>query len=276
MSGAKTGFLVFLGLLAYLVFLVTQFPITHVLARWAPLPWHLEVYGAEGTLFAGRAALVQKESWRFEQVTWEWHPWALVTGSLEFAVTFHNADDNRGKARVGVTFFQQPYLQDMQAQLRLSSLDFLWKPAMINIGGWLKAELSLVWSTVAPSVAGQITLENTVWDGKPPTPLGDFLVTLDDVPAEEDPTDTKRSNDAPPHSSPSQRMVRGHIIDRGGPVQVEGNVQLDMQGAWRLTGTLNPRPDAPAKIRQTLAFLGRPNSDGRFPLSFNGHLPFNK
>jgi len=295
----KLGFLAILGLLAYLVFLVTQLPVTHVLARLEPLPEKIQIYGAEGTVLAGRAALVQKENWRFEQVTWKLRPWALVTGQLEFDVTFHNSDENRGSARVGTTILRQPYLADLRAHLRLSTLEPLWQPSMINLSGWLGTELDYFdWSPTGLNLNGKATLENITWEGKPSVPIGDFIVVLDTIESNAEPkpkdnvkdSSNERLNNKPgakmntdqriPKNQEKvtypERMVRGKITDKGGPIQVQGQIQIDPRGAWQLTGTISPRANTPPQIRQIFSFLGRPDQEGRFPISFNGHLPIDK
>lgn len=294
----KFGFLAVVGLLAYMVFLITQLPVTHVLSKLEPFPEQIRIYGAEGTFLTGRAALVEKKPWRFEQVTWELRPWALIAGRLEFDVTFHNSDENRGSARIGTTILRHPYFADLRAHLQLSALESLWKPSMIHLGGWLKADLDyLDWSPSGPSLNGQVTLENIIWEGKPAVPLGDFLVMLNtteetSAAKSEDNTSSKypkmKGKNKPETTLDSnqqtsqnyevtlKRIVRGQITDRGGPIQVQGQLQLDPQGTWHLIGTLTPRANTPNQIRQVLLFLGQPDQDGRFPVSLNGYLPLTR
>ncbi|CAK0755934.1 general secretion pathway protein N [Gammaproteobacteria bacterium] len=261
MNGIKIGSLTLLGIGAYLIFLVLQLPITHVLARLEPLPEKIRIYGAQGTIIAGNAALVEKENWRLENFTWKVRPWALLKGCLEFVITFQNIDETRGRARVGVTLFGQTYLARPQVRLRLNTLEPLWRPMIINLGGWIDAKLDHVtWSVSGLDTKGQVILENVVWESNPPLSLGDFLIALETVTADNSPN----------------RMVRGQLSDRGGPIGIQGQLQLDSQGAWRLTGTLASRSDATPKIRQMLSFLGQPDQDGRFPISFNGRLPILK
>ena len=294
-----------LGLLAYFGFLVLQLPITRILAWIEPLPEQVRVYGAEGTAFTGSATVVQWNDWRLESVTWEFRPLALVMGRLEFDVTFHNLDESKGHARAGITMLRQPYLADLHAHLRVSALEPLWRPTVMNFGGWLGIDFDHIKKAITgPELMGQVNLENVAWEGKPPIPIGDFLIALETLDTIEE---TQKSNSTVSQKDAAKgeikgkkeskggikgntenaselasrnsnkagrfhRIVRGKITDRSGPIQVQGQFWLDPQGVWQITCTLTPRPNSPPQIRQVLSFLGQSDQEGRFSASFAGQL----
>ena len=248
MMEMKLRVLTFLGLCAYLGFLLLQTPVTRVLT-W--LPSSLHVYGAEGTVPAGHAALVQWQEWRFENVTWELRLLPLTTGRLEFDVSFRNADESRGQAQAGVTLQHQFYLTDPRIHLRINALAPL-KPMLANVDGWITADLAYVtWSNPHLSVAGQVNLENVAWAAKPPIVLGDVAITLE--------------------TTPEQNVV-GHIADRGALVALQGQLVLDPQGVWRLNAMITPRANTPPQVTRFLSFLGPPDGEGRSVLSVEGRL----
>ena len=67
-------------------------------------------------------------------------------------------------------------------------------------------------------------------------------------------------------------QVVGDISDRGGPLRVEGTLQLTPDGGYRVTATLAAAPDAPAALAQSLGWLGKPDAQGRYRLNYNGRL----
>ncbi|CAK0745865.1 general secretion pathway protein N [Gammaproteobacteria bacterium] len=318
MIRVSTRILVFLGLLGYLGSLVLQLPVTRILTWVEPLPGQIRVYGAEGTAFAGGAALIGWNNWRFESVTWALRPWDLIMGKLGFDVAFHNPDESKAHTRAGITILGHPYLTDLHARLRVSALEPLWRPTVVNFGGWLGIDLDHLKGTSTNfDLAGQVAFENIAWEGKPPIPLGDFLVILETLNIVEEapagnspatpneagaskdgikgnvkgkrggevankggieanvtgPTSRNATGSLPPSGSGhSHRILHGKITDRSGPVQVQGQLWLNSQGIWQITGAITPRPNSQPQIRQILSLLGSPDQSGRFPVSLAGRL----
>ncbi len=243
--------LIILGVLAYLGFFILQTPAARVIA-WLPLP--VQVYGASGSIPTGSADLIQWHEWRFEHVTWVLRLLPLVMGHVEFNLTFHNHDEGTGHTRAGVTLQRRFYLTDPHVRLPSKTLEPMW-PMLTNLDGWIVADLDhLSLSNNALDLAGQVTLENVTWKNTPPAPLGDFLVTLE---------------------TNKDQKILGKIVDRNALLALQGQVTLEPNGLWKLTGSIAPRPNTPPKITQFLTFLGHPDQQGRFPLAFGGSLPRN-
>jgi len=67
--------------------------------------------------------------------------------------------------------------------------------------------------------------------------------------------------------------IKGVLRDGGGPVRVDGILELSGEGNYRLTGTLVAGPKASPEITQALQFIGRPTGDGKRAISFSGRMP---
>ncbi|MGL5496122.1 MAG: type II secretion system protein N, partial [Aeromonas sobria] len=55
-------------------------------------------------------------------------------------------------------------------------------------------------------------------------------------------------------------------------VQTIGRLELQPNGQYLFQGTLKPGPELPEQMQQGLPFLGQPDSQGRFPLRYQGRI----
>ena len=55
-------------------------------------------------------------------------------------------------------------------------------------------------------------------------------------------------------------------------VQVLGKLELQANRQYLFQGTLKPGPELPDQMKQGLPFLGQPDSQGRFPLRYQGRI----
>ncbi|MEP7312104.1 MAG: type II secretion system protein N [Pseudomonadota bacterium] len=62
----------------------------------------------------------------------------------------------------------------------------------------------------------------------------------------------------------------GQLRDLGGPLQVDGTVQLTPAMAWELNGHVLARADADAQLARELQYLGSPDAQGRRAFSARG------
>jgi len=251
--------LLFIGIATYLISLIIQTPLRQVLAWIEPLPEQIKVYSVEGTIFSAQAELIQKNKLRLEHVSWKFRPEMLFTGRLAGDLTFENSDQTRGVAQINYPIFGSPHLTNTRIRFPVQAIESLLLPMPINLNGWISIELNyLAWLNNHLDIAGDTRLENIVFSGStPPAPFGDFLIIWETLPP--------ANNDAP--------IIRGNITDQGGPLQLNAQINLDNSGAWKLSGTIVPRPAIPSQISQMLIFLGQPDSQGKYSISWNGRLP---
>jgi|GEM_PF-6649877 len=270
--------LLFFGVLSYLVFFVLRLPATYLLEKFSPLPRQIEAYGVEGSIFQGRAALVQWRGWRFESVTWDFQPLALATGNAEFTVSFRG-QEGEGHTQAGMTLSQELYLKDTHARIRVGALEPLWRPMVLSLEGWILADLEHVfWKAENLDLLGKVTLENAIWDSKPPLPFGNFLVLLDTVKEKATPiqqSDKKNLTEkAPKIQEPLGLAIRGQIADVNGPVQVKGQLLVSLKSnTWRIATSFWPRPKTTEQIRDLVSLLGAPDREGHYSWSSRGQLP---
>ena len=66
--------------------------------------------------------------------------------------------------------------------------------------------------------------------------------------------------------------IEGTISDSGGPMQLSINLTLSADGAYQLAGQVKPSESAPQELRNSLAMLGKADSQGNHPIRFSGSL----
>jgi general secretion pathway protein N len=244
--------LVALGVGAYLVFAVITLPASLATARLAPMG--VNTAGVEGTVWKGRAQVVQVANSNLGSVSWNLHVLALFTARLQADVQLTRVD---GFARGVVTASASGNvrLRDVTASLPLSAL-----PAGGLPRGWMAtlnlklADLAVEkgWPTV---VEGTVEVVDLVGPPRRPANIGSYKLTF---PAAA--------------SAKSAEGLVGALQDTGGPLQITGTLLLKPDRSYLLNTLIATRPTAPREVVDALQILGPPDSQGRRPFSSDGTL----
>ncbi len=247
-----------LGLPLYLLFLVALFPaaqahrlVAEPLAKAAP---ELKLAGLDGSVWSGRAGTVAFRKALLGEMSWQLSPFALLLGKVKLnallqseagylqsdvSTPFSGGDfalaDIEGRLPLAELLRFAPYMPvvlDGQVSLDLPVLE------LAPDGRLLHAEGTLMWHQAAMSAPQSLS-------------LGDLQVVL---------------------RTEKEGQVIGDISDRGGPLKVEGTVKYSPDGSYRLNGTVAAAENAPKEVSQMLAWLGRPDAQGRYQLNYNGRI----
>jgi general secretion pathway protein N len=105
------------------------------------------------------------------------------------------------------------------------------------------------------AVAGTIEVLQLTGPARNPTNIGSYKATF---PA--------------PKASAHAKTLVGALPDVGGPVQINGTLQLKPDRTYLIDGLIAARPDAPRDVSNALQFLGAPDAQGRRPFSLSGSL----
>jgi hypothetical protein len=98
---------------------------------------------------------------------------------------------------------------------------------------------------------GTVTLSNVRATVGQPLPLGDFVIQL---------------------RAAESNGIQGAIQDNGGPLALDGVLNLAPDGGYRFNGRAAIRDAGDRALRQALNLLGPADGDGRWTLSFSGIL----
>lgn len=74
-------------------------------------------------------------------------------------------------------------------------------------------------------------------------------------------------------STSSAADVLAVISDMGGPIGLNGSVQVDFSGNYRFSGAVEPRPAAPNELGAVLSVIGEQQAGNRYQVDFKGTFP---
>lgn len=243
---------VLFALLAYLLFLFVTLPAARAYAMLKERIAPVQLHGVEGTLWSGSAALAVSGARQFQQVSWRFHPWALLLGHAEAAVTFDEAGRHT-RAVAGRTLAGGLYLHDVTTRLPTTALEGMFNISGTGLDG--AVDIHLVEVTFADkklaAVNGSLTWNNAGLVS-PKTALGSFVMTLET----------------------SGEEIKGVLKDNpGSPLRAEGVLRLKPDGSYQFTGALSLRDPSRADLEQALRFFGSPGPGGKVNLSTSGMMP---
>ena len=66
--------------------------------------------------------------------------------------------------------------------------------------------------------------------------------------------------------------MTGALSDTGGPLAVNGTVQLNKNRSYLVSGLIATRPGAPSDMARTLEILGEPDAQGRRQFAIEGSM----
>jgi general secretion pathway protein N len=248
---------VVLGVATYLVVLLATLPAARLTTRLQASG--IVAAGVSGSIWNGRAAVVQANGISLGATEWQINPWRLLTATL--SVDMHcKRDDGYIDATVRQGFIGAVTLRNVRGSLPLTALSGLGLPGG-GTSGWggsvqLKLDqLTLVnrWPT---DIKGTIEAVNLVGPAQQPTSLGGYRITF---PA--------------PSGSAAPGELQGAVMSLDdAPLDVVGTVRLTANRNYVIDAQVATRPTAPASIVKALQYLGPPDAQGKRPLSIAGSL----
>lgn len=246
-----------LGSVFYLVFLVALFPAAqaHRLAAGSltrALP-ALKLAQLEGTVWSGRAGVVAYRQTMLGQATWQASPFALLIGKASLTALLQN-EHGYLQSRVAAPLTGGSVnLSAVEGRLPVMELARFAPYLPVVLEGVVSLDLpSFVVDSTSRIVAaeGKVIWHQAGMSSPQQLVLGDLQLSL--------------------HTEGEQ--VVGDISDGGGPLKVNGALQLSPDGGYRINGTVSAAPDAPATLVQSLGWLGKPDAQGHYRLNYSGRL----
>ncbi|HKQ16655.1 MAG TPA: type II secretion system protein N [Steroidobacteraceae bacterium] len=238
-----------LGVGAFLILALVTLPASVVLSFVHPA--NVTLSGISGTIWNGRAQAVRSGTMHLGSVDWGLNVLSLFTGKLGADVKVARTDGfAQGSVAAGAGGIT---LRKFNASLPIGAL-----PPNIVRGGWtgtlnLKlAELALdnAWPV---TLSGTIEVADLVGPANRPAALGGYKVVF-------------------PEGAAKSDTLTGTLTDTGGPLAVNGTVQLKKDRSYLVSGLIATRPNAPSDMARTLEILGEPDAQGRRQFSIEGTM----
>jgi general secretion pathway protein N len=250
----KTIQYILVGFSAYIIFILATIPAATVYAYWKDtlgpkVPFNAKHWS--GSVWSGKAAEVMIGGKQIKSLSWQFHPFKLLMGSLELGLEFE-VKDGYLKGAAGRSIMGTRYINDIEAWIPMSEIAALANLQTFMPAGALNVNLEkLELSQQALSSAvgdiewnsAEITLLNKMG-------LGDIQLKFD----------------------PADDGIKGVLSDQGGPLQVDGLLTVSSKGAYAFTGALGLRDPQRTDLKNALRSLGRPGNDGKYKITRSGEL----
>jgi hypothetical protein len=243
---ARRWVLVTAGVLALLAGLAASFPARLALS-WFASP-EVRAWGVEGTVWRGRVAELAMQQRSLGALSWQARPARLLALQPTWDLDLRRPDGYlRGRAGFALLGNRQ-VISGLEASLALETLP----PAIVpnGVSGQVRTsmqrlEISGGWPV---KVAGRAAVAELKLPGVI-MPLGPFSFDFPDQPG------------APV----------GEIVSTGGPLAVDGRIELPGRGRWNFSAELAPGENPPKELVDGLALVGEDIGGGRRRLVMSSH-----
>ncbi len=239
--------LIVIGIVTVLIGIASRLPATIVMDR-IQVPG-VEFNGVRGTIWEGGIDNLVYNNEPVAPVAWKLHPSALLRGAAKADFTFLPQQSRiEGTIEAGMGAEITLTNLSLDGDLRYIASGTSLGPVRGAVAGLI--DEAIVVNSWPQHVAGNLQVTDLRYPANAPYSLGNFSLTC----------------------APSDPPVICDIVDRGGPLVVEGTLTLRDQRQYELKGQVRARPDAPNEIRNGLRFVGPADARGNVSVEFAGQL----
>ena len=241
-----------LGIGAFLLLALFTLP-ARVVLSFFETP-NVTLGGVSGTLWSGRAQAVRSGPVHVGSVEWKLDVLRLLTGKLGADVRITRTD-GFAQGSIAAAPGGQVTLRDFNASLPVSAL-----PPNVVRGGWtgtltLKLGQLTLENSWPVAATGTVEVADLVGPANRPAALGSYRVVF------------------PAEGAATADALTGALTDTGGgPLAVNGTVQLNRNQSYLVSGLIATRPGAPGDMTRTLEILGEPDAEGRRQFAIEGSM----
>jgi general secretion pathway protein N len=240
-----------LGIGAFLLLALFTLPAKAVLSFFQPQG--VTIGGVSGTLWNGRAQAVRSGALHVGSVEWKLDILRLFTGKLGADVKVTRTD-GFAQGSIAAAPGGRITLRGFNASLPVSAL-----PPNVVRGGWtgtlnLKLGQLTLENSWPVAATGTVEVTDLVGPANRPAALGNYKVVF------------------PAEGAGTADALTGALTDTGGPLAVNGTVQLNKNQSYLVSGLIATRPGAPRDMTRTLEILGEPDTEGRRQFAIEGSM----
>lgn len=245
---------IIIGVAVYLGFLVALFPAS-VAVKLAPLPSNIAISGVSGTIWSGSADIVTVQKRQLELIQWQLSPWRLFLGkaNIDFVI------GNRASAVNGKGFVSLSTSGVNAKELRFDApSSFLIGNTRLPFRAEVEGNFSLIVQQLDQGTpwceqlngklfAQQLQVNNQFGQ----YPLGDVGVGLSCVDG-------------------NIKIATDETMNQLG---LTGNAFVKADKLLQVTAKIKETDAQPNDLKQALTFLGKKDSQGFYPISYQGRIP---
>ncbi len=249
----KTKIYILLGVGAYLLFMLISLPAQYpMMLLNAPLAKSgISLHGVSGTLWNGKIGVVSLGRVQLENVSWQVRPSRLLLGRLELNARLQK-ERSYLQGQIGVTLTGSRYASNLEARILVNELLSLLNIPLVKAEGTLNGfvrKLSVTGGGVSQA-EGRIAWQDAKILSPQRVDLGGLVVNLETT----------------------AEGVKGTLSDTGGALQLQGVLNLDIEGGYRFNGQFSSRDSSQPMLDQALRMMGPVGADGKVQINRSGTL----
>lgn len=239
--------------LAFVVFTIYSMPAAILLQLLEKeLPPTLNIGSVSGTVWQGKVSEIRVNNIQLNNVRWDVQASALLTGNLQGKINFGNARDKQeisgnGQFVVGLTN-QSIELSDTTVRFSVEqAMSQVTLPLPVQAKGRVLLDID-TFNTGAPycnALAGEIRSPGISVQG---------LTGWFDIGALGGSLSCKSGNISV-------------LVDPDNSLGLQADATLAEHFQFRVAGNIKPQASLPKEVHDAVKFLGRPDSDGRYPVN---------
>lgn len=243
--------LIVYGVIAYLLFLVIQLPVSFVWQQIpAPVKQTISFSSLEGSAWSATATGVIINGYNLGTMSWQLSPLSLLTGHLGGAVQVRHAlGTTQGKFDIDNA--QLVELHNLQGNLNANLFDSLIRPVMLNGQIHVDIESARLQRSSLLEIEGTAQWRDARISGVQDLDLGQIIIK----------------------AVPDAGGSRFQVSNQDGALEVNGEVRLATNGRYDLNLTLMNRDKSRTELDTMLRMLGKPDARGRVNLKQAGMIP---
>ena len=245
---------IIIGVCIYLVFLLALLPASVVITL-APLPNNINLSGVSGSIWSGSIESVTIQNRQLEQVQWQLSPWALLLGQAKLDLVI----GNRGSAvnGKGLVIFSMSGIDAEGLRFEAPTSFLLGNnrlPFRTKVGGDISLfiehlEQGAPW---CEQLNGNLFINSArVKNQFGNYPLGDIELGLSCV----------------------DGNVKVQSDETMNQLGFSGTLVLQAEKVVQLSAKIKETAAQPEDLQQALVFLGKKDSQGYYPISYQGRIP---
>ncbi len=210
----------------------------------------LTLYGVKGTAWSGELQALEINGTRLKNIEWSLSPFTLLLGNARLQLSL-NSDGLRGDGMVEIGLLSgSTTLQDVKIKFPIEKYEQQLGLAGFDLNGDVDLDL------------GQLTYQDGI--------ISDLSGVL--VWHQAGISGALDLGDLQADFSQHDGSLNAVLSDRGGPVELNGDLSLQGSGHYQFNSTLGARDHSDVNLKQTLRLMGRTVDDNRVEVNAKGQV----
>ncbi len=238
------------GLLIFILFLVVKLPASVVYPLIKDSIKGPDLAGLKGTIWSGQATSIELMNQRFQNIYWEFHPLALLTGNVGIDIDIRDPQYPLQAAVSTGLGGDELEAKQIKGALPAAILQQIPALALLRLSGVLHINIRhlLLVDNEPRAAAGEILLSEGHLQQPVKTLLGNILLT----------------------ASQQEEQILVKIKDQQAPISIDGTLNLQAGRKFNFSAKLKPGSKANNMLVGMLRNFARMEADGSMKIQYQG------